>query len=151
MIITEMQHLNDSPQRKNSDAWERCFLLSPKIRNSRFLFEYEFLCYTFLAERKQTLLSGKRQTPWSPTEGRSDRSLSLQYDNHINPFLKGLPLDSERRFQDLILKCMTLCLEELYYSCDLIAWVTVHKNTGKEGCLSEINTTQWTSRNPRHL
>ena len=51
----------------------------------------------------------------------------MQYDNHINPFLKGLPLDSERRFQDMVLKCETLCLEELYHSCDLIARVTVQK------------------------
>lgn len=51
----------------------------------------------------------------------------MQYDNHINPFLKGRPLDSERRFQDLILKCETRCLEELYHSCDLIARVTVQK------------------------
>ena len=51
----------------------------------------------------------------------------MQYDNHINPFLKGLPLDSERRFQDTVLKCETRCLEELYHSCDLIARVTVQK------------------------
>ena len=51
----------------------------------------------------------------------------MQHDNHINPFLKGRPLDSERRFQDLILKCETRCLEELYHSCDLIARVTVQK------------------------
>ena len=51
----------------------------------------------------------------------------MQYDNHINPFLKGLPLDSERRFQDTVLKCENRCLEELYHSCDLIARVTVQK------------------------
>ena len=51
----------------------------------------------------------------------------MQYDNHINPFLKGLPLDSERRFQDTVLKCENRCLEELHHSCDLIARVTVQK------------------------
>jgi hypothetical protein len=51
----------------------------------------------------------------------------LQYNKHINPFLKGLPLDSERRFQDTVLKCENRCLEELYHSCDLIARVTVQK------------------------
>ena len=51
----------------------------------------------------------------------------MQYNNHINPFPKGLPLDSERRFQDTVLKCEPLCLEELYHSCDLIARVTVQK------------------------
>ena len=51
----------------------------------------------------------------------------MQYNKHINPFLKGLPLDSERRFQDTVLKCENRCLEELYHSCDLIARVTVQK------------------------
>ena len=51
----------------------------------------------------------------------------MQYNKHINPFPKGLPLDSERRFQDTVLKCETRCLEELYHSCDLIARVTVQK------------------------
>ena len=51
----------------------------------------------------------------------------MQYNKHINPFLKGLPLDSERRFQDTVLKCGTRCLEELHHSCDLIARVTVQK------------------------
>ena len=51
----------------------------------------------------------------------------MQYNKHINPFLKGLPLDSERRFQDTVLKCEIRCLEELYHSCDLIARVTVQK------------------------
>ena len=50
------------PPRDVYKRQERCFLLSPKIRNSQFLFDSKFLCYTFLAERKQTLLSGKRQT-----------------------------------------------------------------------------------------
>jgi len=51
----------------------------------------------------------------------------LQYNKHRNPFLKGLPLDSERRFQDTVLKCENRCLEELYHSRDLIARVTVQK------------------------
>ena len=51
----------------------------------------------------------------------------MQYNKHVNPFLKGLPLDSERRFQDTVLKCENRCLEELYHSCDLIARVTVQK------------------------
>ena len=51
----------------------------------------------------------------------------MQYNKHRNPFLKGLPLDSERRFQDTVLKCENRCLEELYHSCDLIARVTVQK------------------------
>ena len=51
----------------------------------------------------------------------------------------------------MVLKCETFCLEELYHSCDLIARVTVQKNIGKEECLSEINTTQRTSRSTRHL
>ena len=56
----------------------------------------------------------------------------MQYNNHINPFPKGLPLDSERRFQDTVLKCEPLCLEELYHSCDLIARVTVKKKKIQE-------------------
>ena len=41
--------------------------------------------------------------------------------------------DSERRFQDTVLKCETRCLEELYHSCDLIARVAIHKKYRKRG------------------
>ena len=81
----------------------------------------------------------------------------MQYDNHINPFLKGRPLDSERRFQDLILKCETRCLEELYHSCDLIARVTVQKKKIQEKREVYLKLTRHNGRagahgtyNPKH-
>ena len=141
MIITEMQHLNDSPQRKNSDATKNgndASYFHRKLGTLSSCSIPSFSVILFLQSKinliwYQLLLSGKRQTPWSPTEGRSGRPLSLQYNKHINPFPKGLPLDFERRFQDTVLKCETRCLEELYHSCDLIARVAVHKKYRKRG------------------